>query len=99
MTAFDFLRIARGIGRKAMRIAARGGGTETVATNPLGQKTIRADRELEELVVDELKKATVPCVLVTEEAGFVEISKTPKWCFVLDPLDGSENFKRGIPLF
>ena len=99
MAGLDFLRIARSIAARAWEVNSLKGGRDIVAVNPLGQKTIRADVELEGIVASELRKAKVPCVLVTEEAGFIGISKKPKWKFVLDPLDGSENYKRGVPLY
>jgi len=96
---FGFLGIARKIAARARHVPSLEGGKDVVAVNPLGQKTIRADVELENIVASELRRAKVPCVLVTEEAGFIGISKKPKWKFVLDPLDGSENYKRGVPLY
>lgn len=97
--AFSFLAIARRISEKAAAIAAKAGGSRITGTNPLGQKTIRADTDLEGLVIGELKRAGIPCVLASEEAGLVELSKSPRWKFVLDPLDGSENYKRGVPIY
>lgn len=96
---FSFLPFARRIAGKAAAIARRKGGGKMVGRNPLGQMTIRADKDLEELVANELKRAKIPCVLVSEEAGLIELSKEPEWRFVLDPLDGSENYKRGIPIY
>ncbi len=97
--AFSFLAIARRISKKAIATAGKAGGSRITGTNPLGQKTIKADRDLENLVIDELKMSRIPCVLASEEAGLVEISREPKWKFVLDPLDGSENYKRNVPSY
>ncbi|VVC72220.1 Fructose-1,6-bisphosphatase/inositol-1-monophosphatase [uncultured archaeon] len=97
MPPFDFLKLAKRIGRKAVKTALLPGGREKLSTNPLGQTTIKADKRLEDLVISELRASKIPCVLVTEEASLVKISGKPEWKFVLDPLDGSENFKRGIP--
>jgi myo-inositol-1(or 4)-monophosphatase len=94
-----FLRIARRIARRASGALSRAGGREEVGRNPLGQTAIRADRELEDIAIGELSRAKIPCVLATEESGLVEISRKPRWRFVLDPLDGSENFKRGMPIY
>jgi len=96
--AFDFLGLSHRIAKQARAIAARGDGRELVgSTNSLGQGTIRADKDLEDMVIGELKASGIPCTLATEEAGLVEISANPEWRFVLDPLDGSENYKRGVP--
>jgi len=95
----SFLPLARRIAKKAVLVAGREGGARELGENPLGQLTIRADKDLEELVAGELRRAKIPCMLVTEEAGLIEISREPEWKFVLDPLDGSENYKRGIPIY
>jgi len=95
----SFLPLARRIAKKAVLVAEREGGARELGENPLGQLTIRADRDLEELVAGELRRAKIPCILVTEEAGLIEISREPEWKFVLDPLDGSENYKRGVPIY
>lgn len=94
--AFDFLGLARRIGGKARRLAARGGGLEVVGKNTLGQGTIRMDADLEAVACEAIGRAGIPCTLATEEAGLVEFSLEPKWRFALDPLDGSDNYKRGI---
>lgn len=101
MAPFDFLGVAKRIGQKAMQVARETGGGEYVGVNPLGQKSIKADMELEALVAAELRKAKIPCILVSEESGVIEVAtpKNAKWRFVLDPLDGSENYKRGIPTY
>jgi len=99
MPELDFLALAHRIGQKAMRIVRSGQGRDIVATNPLGQKTIKADKDLEDIVIRELKRSEIPCTLTTEEAGLVKFSENPEWRFVLDPLDGSENYARGIPVY
>lgn len=99
MAGFDFMTLARGIGRKARKLAAQGGGLEVVGRNKLGQGTIRMDADIEFMACQEIGRAKVPCSLATEEAGLVEFSLKPKWRFALDPLDGSDNYKRGIRSF
>ncbi|MDD5317168.1 MAG: hypothetical protein PHF51_00365 [Candidatus ainarchaeum sp.] len=97
MHSFDFLALARRVAEKAVKAAALPGGRRKLSRNPLGQTTILADKRIEDAAVSELRASGIPCVLVTEEAGLVGISRKPEWKFVLDPLDGSENYKRGMP--
>jgi len=96
---FSFLPLARRIGKLAMAAIRKEGGRREIAENPLGQRTIAADKWIEDIVAAELRRSGIPCVLVSEEAGVVEISKNPEWAFVCDPLDGSTNYKKGIPLY
>jgi len=61
---------------------------------------IRADKESEALIIKELSNSADFSIL-SEEAGFLSSSNTSatqgfRW--IIDPLDGSVNYVRGIPL-
>jgi len=61
---------------------------------------IRADKESEALIIKELSNSSDFSIL-SEEAGFLNSSNTPatqdfRW--IIDPLDGSINYARGMPL-
>ena len=62
-----------------------------------GDVTIGADDLSEKIVLKRLKEIDNIEVL-SEEAGRVVFGK-PEYKVILDPLDGSSNFKRNIPLF
>jgi myo-inositol-1(or 4)-monophosphatase len=62
-----------------------------------GDETIRADRLAEEIILKGLKQIGNVEVL-SEEAGRVLFGK-PEYRIILDPLDGSSNYTRGIPIF
>ena len=70
--------------------------TEIVGENLLGQKTLKVDVALEDLVIEKLKGAGLGGILVTEEKGEVDLGEGDL-TFVLDPLGGSSNFVRKVP--
>ena len=46
-----------------------------------------------------LEEFQLPLVVQSEESGRLEIgSSTPRYCLILDPVDGSDNWARGLPL-
>jgi myo-inositol-1(or 4)-monophosphatase len=59
---------------------------------------IIADKQLEELIVSGLlEKANYP--VLSEESGvFDDIGRDDGYIWIVDPLDGSMNFSRGIPI-
>lgn len=57
----------------------------------------KADLEAEEIIIKELKTATPHYNILSEEAG--EINKNSEYTWVVDPLDGTTNFARGLPVF
>jgi myo-inositol-1(or 4)-monophosphatase len=78
-------------------ISAMGSRGTEVGTGASGDTTILADKAAE----DELLKAllrTRGVRVLTEEAGLVGDTEAETLA-VLDPLDGSSNFERGIPFF
>jgi myo-inositol-1(or 4)-monophosphatase len=57
----------------------------------------KADLESEEVVLKILQKKFPTYNIISEEAG--EINKNSEYTFVIDPLDGTNNFVLGIPYF
>jgi myo-inositol-1(or 4)-monophosphatase len=92
----NLLPIYRCIAKKA-RVALAKSSAREVGTNPLGQETIKADRDIEAVVFGELKKRK--CTVLSEEEGYAEFGSSPTELFIIDPLDASENYKRGIPCY
>jgi myo-inositol-1(or 4)-monophosphatase len=68
-----------------------------VGTGASGDETLLADREAERVIVGALSKVEGVRIL-SEEAGEVG-DKGAKFVAVVDPLDGSSNFERGIPFY
>lgn len=58
----------------------------------------RADIASEKLIVDGIREAFPTHSIRTEEAGVIEGSD-PRYRWIIDPVDGTVNFSRGIPLW
>jgi myo-inositol-1(or 4)-monophosphatase len=57
-----------------------------------------ADRQAEQTIVEELRRARPDWALMLEEGGTIEGNPDkPRW--IVDPLDGTSNFLHGIPHF
>lgn len=57
----------------------------------------QVDRDAEQAIIDKIKQSYPDHCFVGEEGGIVEGDETFKW--VIDPLDGTTNFIKGIPHF
>lgn len=69
-----------------------------VGTNPLGQETMKVDMAIEDLAIERLKEKKIGRRLVTEERGEVEL-EGKNGVVILDPLDGSNNYRRHVPFY
>ena len=64
-----------------------------------GDVTVMIDRVAEDLVIAELSALGLPFTLVSEEVGVVPVHGGGPVTVVVDPIDGSLNAKRGLPVF
>ncbi|MGD9570453.1 MAG: inositol monophosphatase family protein [Thermoleophilia bacterium] len=66
-----------------------------------GDTTVRVDRLAEDIVLEELGALGMPLRVLSEEAGMVALGGAGAGdpLVVVDPIDGSLNAKRGLPLF
>jgi myo-inositol-1(or 4)-monophosphatase len=75
-------------------------GRAEIGVGAGGDRTVELDRLAEEVALDELARfaaAGHPCTVVSEEAGLVDLgADQPR--VLLDPVDGSVNAKRGLPI-
>ena len=95
----DITDLFRDIGRQAREILTDiDNPLEVVGTNPLGQHTMRVDQVLEDTVIERLNDSKLGNFLVTEERGEVGL-EGGTLTFVMDPLDGSNNFRRRVPFY
>jgi myo-inositol-1(or 4)-monophosphatase len=62
-----------------------------------GDKTLFLDDLIEKLIINELKSTGKSFKLITEELGVKTFGEEPKIIVVVDPIDGSNNMKFGIP--
>ncbi|MDI6826064.1 MAG: inositol monophosphatase family protein [Candidatus Aenigmarchaeota archaeon] len=62
-----------------------------------GDKTLLLDEIIEKLIIDELKSTKKSFELITEEMGIKTFGEKPEAIIVVDPIDGSNNMKFGLP--
>jgi myo-inositol-1(or 4)-monophosphatase len=68
-----------------------------VARNPKGEATRRFDATAERIALDLARDGLGSFNAFSEEAGYITVGEgEPRWTLVLDPCDGSNNFKRGV---
>ena len=90
----------------AETLAKQAGGLCLEIQNDLGEVhykskkdvVTRADIASEKLIVEGIRKAFPEHSIRTEEAGIIEGSD-PRFRWIIDPVDGTVNFSRGIPLW
>lgn len=64
-----------------------------------GDVSRRIDIIAEKTVLDHLDRSGLPCVVLGEECGRVELSQNPEGYVIMDAIDGSANAVRGVPFF
>ncbi len=105
MVEVMWLKACKKIGEKAsealMRIYRTQESRKEVGLGAGGDMTIIADKTAEDIVVAELEKMDVCVNLISEERGLLKCGRgeKPMFTVVVDPLDGSFNFKNGIDYF
>jgi myo-inositol-1(or 4)-monophosphatase len=71
-----------------------------VGVNPKGQETLAFDAGAEEVAIAFCReRLRYPLRILSEERGEIRIREdlgAPRFTLIIDPVDGSENFKRGI---
>ncbi|MFW6290624.1 MAG: inositol monophosphatase family protein [Mariniphaga sp.] len=88
--------------RKAARAAAKvissqfGRPQDVLIKEDSNTLVTATDKAAEAAILDVLKKESSYCIL-SEESGQMGDDKGPKW--IVDPLDGTSNFARSLPLF
>ena len=70
----------------------------TGEVNPYGDKTLLLDLKAEDEIISVLNDSDIDFEILTEEQGFIKSEKKPEYLALIDPIDGSANLKRGIPL-
>ena len=92
------LEIARKAARAGARVVEKQFGFSQKARVKDGSKTLVTDTDLaaEAAILEVLKKHSGYSIL-SEESGLTEAEGGPRW--IVDPLDGTSNFARSLPLF
>ena len=90
------MKLFKQFGKNASRIIKKRGGMEVVGKNRFGDATLKADIEIEKMVSERLSE--MKCSFIGEETeGWWD--ENAELVFILDPLDGSENYKNGFPSY
>ncbi len=66
--------------------------------NPYGERSLFLDVKAEEAIISVLMESGTPFAIMSEERGIVMPDTTPEYLAVIDPVDGSANLERGVPL-
>lgn len=80
-------------GKVALRHFRKGVSAQTKAD---GTPVTKADKETEEILIDSLQKGIPGSGFLGEEFG-EQGSKARRW--IIDPIDGTRNFIRGVPIW
>lgn len=72
---------------------------EVVGLNASGHNMIVLDRALDEVIIDTIKKCKFSCTLISEESGEHSLGNSSDITLLLDPLDGSNNYKIDLPVY
>lgn len=75
----------------------RGTGANPLSVGASGDRTLVADKAAEEAILARLSQVE-DLRVVSEEKGEAG-AETAKWVAVIDPVDGSSNYARGIPFY
>ena len=88
---------ALGIAREAARLALELHGRAAVEVKADNTLVTEADRALEAMLHERLGELAPDWSFLGEETGLTGDKNAP--CWVIDPIDGTTNFVRGLPLW
>jgi len=71
---------------------------QTGVLNPYGDMSLMLDVRAEDEIISVLSSSTTDFEILTEEKGFIKSDSKPEYLAIIDPIDGSANLARGIPL-
>jgi len=64
-----------------------------------GDITLFIDKVAEQTIIEYLKEELESFAILSEEAGYRVCGLNPEYTFIIDPIDGSYNAKRGLALY
>ena len=70
----------------------------TGEVNPYGDKTLLLDVKAEDAIINVLNSCNTNFEILTEEKGVIKNEEKPEYLALIDPIDGSANLERRIPL-
>ena len=89
---------ARLAGEHLIHELTKNGGRKAIHEKDFGETVTNFDREVNSFIIKELQKAFPEHDIITEEAAEIDgANPTSRW--FVDPIDGTNNFIRNIPLY
>jgi myo-inositol-1(or 4)-monophosphatase len=98
MTLLKIIRNASNAAKKTVLENLDTASEYTGDNNPYGDKTLWLDKEAEIQAINVLRESTISFGILTEEQGLIMPEEQPEYLVIMDPIDGSVNLERGIPL-
>lgn len=97
----DYLQVAKDAALKAGELLKKGFGTDfkISSKDTLNNLVTEYDHSAEHLIIQTIKKAYPDHIFLAEESGATGENKSGKVRWVIDPIDGTVNFARRIPIF
>ncbi|MHA1902459.1 MAG: inositol monophosphatase family protein [Candidatus Thorarchaeota archaeon] len=71
---------------------------KTGSLNPFGDNTLFLDKSTEDIMIERLQDSGISFTFMTEEQGVISTAEKVEYIAIIDPIDGSTNLERGIPL-
>jgi myo-inositol-1(or 4)-monophosphatase len=96
------LEILRAIGQRLSDYLKKGRLSieeiKPLSRGAAGDRTFQMDQTAEEIIINSLRRVSIPLTVVSEEIGIVHINGGGHRVLI-DPVDGSKNAVTGIPIF
>ncbi len=93
----DLLKVVRQAALAAKDILdSKIGKCRVVGDGALSDETYDIDLLMEEAAIEKLK--SLSATIISEEKGILELADNPKFLIIMDPLDGSKNVARNLPI-
>ncbi|MFW9982585.1 MAG: inositol monophosphatase family protein [Candidatus Thorarchaeota archaeon] len=98
MTALMTIKDAIKAAKKSILDNLDNASEKTGTVNQYGDKTLLLDAQAEEEILSVLTSSGIEFTILSEEKGFVKSENKPEYLAIVDPIDGSANLERGLPL-
>lgn len=93
------LKAARSAARVIGEVVEEGREKEVLGVGESGDTTLLGDKLSENAVIATIQEEMDSFKIVSEEAGEKVFGSSPEYTFIVDPIDGSRNYKRRVPLY
>ncbi len=99
----ELLGIIREAARKgaesALQAIRLGTAGDVVGKGMGGDYSLAGDVASEKAIIEHLRARVGELRIISEELGEESFGEAPRYTFIVDPIDGSRNYKRGLPFF